>query len=378
MEPWFGAEEKAEINRYLDEGGWITEFKRTAQFESELARYTGARHCVVVNNGTVSLTLAALAVGLQPGDEVIVPNYTMIATPNSVKMLGCVPVFVDVEPETLCLALRLAEQAITPRTRALMLVTANGRAPRAGIAAFEQLCAARGITLIEDAAQSLGSRFPDGRHCGTAGALGSFSFSAPKVISTGQGGALITNSDELAGRLRKLKDFGRTGGGNDLHDSIGYNFKFTELQACVGLAQMGKLAWRVERKKEIYRLYRQELSDCPQVRFFTQNLIHTTPWFIDTMVERRSELIDHLNMNGVGARVMYPPINRQNAYRMPGAHPVSDAVGLHGLWLPSATQLLDSQIRRICALIREFYHGRLATSPAAPPFGMPGSPGVAN
>ena len=102
MEPWFGPEEKAEINRYLDEGGWLTEFKRTSQFERQLADYTGAKHCIVVNNGTVSLTLAALATGLQPGDEVIVPNYTMIATPNSVKMLGCVPVFVDVEPETLC------------------------------------------------------------------------------------------------------------------------------------------------------------------------------------------------------------------------------------------------------------------------------------
>ena len=256
MEPWFGAEEKAEINRYLDEGGWFTEFKRTAQFERELAEYTGAKHCIVVNNGTVSLTLAALAVGLQPGDEVIVPNYTMIATPNSVKMLGCVPVFVDVEDETLCMDPELFERAITPRTRAVMLVSANGRAPRAGIAVFERLCQERGLALLEDAAQSLGSHFPDGRHCGLAGAIGSFSFSAPKVISTGQGGALVTNSDDLASRLRKLKDFGRTGGGNDLHDSVGYNFKFTELQACVGLAQMKKLAWQRSWARE------DQMSDC--------------------------------------------------------------------------------------------------------------------
>jgi perosamine synthetase len=363
MEPWFGAEERAEINRYLDEGGWFTEFKRTAQFEGEVADYTGAKHCIVVNNGTISLTLAALAVGLKPGDEVIVPNYTMIATPNSVKMLGCVPIFVDVEPETLCLDLALAERAITARTRALMLVTANGRCPKSGIAGFERLCAEREIAFVEDAAQSLGSRFPDGRHCGMAGAIGSFSFSSPKVVSTGQGGALITNSDDLARRLRKLKDFGRAGGGNDLHDSIGFNSKFTELQACIGLAQMKKLAWRVERKKEIYRLYRQQLSNCHQVRFFEQDLAHTTPWFIDVMVENRTELIEFIKANGVGTRVMYPPINRQQAYQQPGVYPVADAVGTKGLWLPSAAQLQDTEVGKVCEIMQAFYDR--AGSPAA-------------
>lgn len=355
MEPWFGEEEKAEINHYLEEGGWFTEFKRTAQFEAELAAYTGARHGIVVNNGTVSLTMAAMAAGLQPGDEVIVPNYTMIATPNSVKMLGCVPVFVDVEPETLCLDAELTAKAITSRTRAVMLVTANGRAPRAGIGAFERLCAEHGLSLIEDAAQSIGSRFPDGRHCGTAGVVGSFSFSAPKVISTGQGGALVTNSDEFAARLRKLKDFGRTGGGNDVHDTIGYNFKFTELQACVGLAQMKKLAWRVERKKQIYRQYQQALAACQKVQFFDQDLEHTTPWFIDVMVPHRAELINHLKAHQVGTRTMYPPINRQKAYQTPVTHPVSAAVGRDGLWLPSASQLTDEQIARICQHIVDFY-----------------------
>ena len=358
MEPCFGVDEKAEINRYLDEGGWFTEFKRTSQFEAELAHYTGAKHCIVVNNGTVSLTLAALAVGLKPGDEVIVPNFTMIATPNSVKMIGCVPVFVDVEPDTLCMDITQVDNAITSRTKALMLVTANGRYPKAGIAAFETLCTDRNFHLIEDAAQSLGSRYPDGRHIGTAGALGSFSFSAPKVISTGQGGALVTNSDELAGRVRKLKDFGRAGGGNDVHDSLGYNFKFTELQACVGLAQMRQLAWRVERKKEIYRLYRRQLSGCQRVKFFDQDLDCTTPWFIDVLADDRDGLMQFLKAKGVGTRPMYPPINKQKAYQVPGEHPISNIVGEKGLWLPSASQLTDEQIQTVCAWILHYYaHG---------------------
>jgi len=250
MRPWFGAEEKQAICNYMDEDGFITEFKRTEQFEQMLAEYIGAKHCVVVNNGTVSLTLAAMAVGIEAGDEVIVPNYTMIATPNSIKMFGAKPIFVDVEKETLCLDIELVKEAITSKTKGIMLMSANGRYPKAGISAFENLCKENNIILIEDSAQSLGSFYPDGRHIGTAGLVGSFSFSAPKIISTGQGGAIITNDDKIANKLRKLKDFGRSGGGNDIHDEIGFNFKFTELQACIGIEQMKKLAWRVERKKK--------------------------------------------------------------------------------------------------------------------------------
>jgi perosamine synthetase len=355
MEPWFGPEEAAAVNQYMAEGGWITEFKRTEQFEQQIAAYTGAKHCVVVNNGTVSLTLAAIACGVVAGDEVIVPNYTMIATPNSVKMIGAVPVFVDVELSTLCLDVALVERAITPKTRAIMFVAANGRYPHAGIDALEALCRRRGIALIEDAAQALGSRYPDGRHIGRAGRIGSFSFSAPKVITTGQGGALITDDDDLAFKLRRLKDFGRARGGTDVHDWIGYNFKFTELQACIGVEQMKKLPFRVERKKEILRVYREKLESVPQVKFFAQDLTHTTPWFIDALVENRTALAEHLKADGIGTRVMYPPINRQKAYSVSGDHPVSERVGRDGLWLPSASQLTNEQVVRICERIRSFY-----------------------
>lgn len=355
MEPWFGAEEAEAVYAYMNSGGWITEFKNTERFEQVLAAFTGARHCVVVNNGTISLTLAAMACDLRAGDEVLIPNYTMIASPNSVKMFGAQPVFVDVEPETLCMDLALAEQAITPKTKALMLVTANGRYPKAGIEGFEALCRARGLVLIEDAAQSLGSRFPDGRHQGRAGAVGSFSFSAPKVISTGQGGALITDDDALAFKLRRLKDFGRARGGTDVHDWIGFNFKFTEPQACIGLEQMKKLAWRVERKKELYQRYRTKLEGVSSVRFFAQDLEHTTPWFIDVLAERRDELATYLKSKNIGSRVMYPPINEQVAYGVSGVYPVSKLVGSQGLWLPSAAQLTDAQVDRVCAAVREFY-----------------------
>ena len=355
MEPWFGEEEKKALCDYMDEGGWLTEFKKTSLFENMIAEYTGAKHSVVVNNGTISLTLAALACNIQPDDEVIVPNYTMIATPNSVKMIGAKPIFVDVEPETLCLNLELVKRSITQKTKAMMLVTANGRYPKSGINSFIEFCKSNNLILIEDAAQSLGSKYPDGRHQGTAGIAGSFSFSAPKIITTGQGGALITNDDEIAFKLRRLKDFGRSGGGNDIHDSIGFNFKFTELQACIGIEQMKKLNFRVERKKEIMKLYKEYLEPVKEISFFEQDLINTTPWFIDILAENKNGLQKYLKENGIGTREMYPPINKQKAYNILGNFPVSDLVGLKGLWLPSASKLTDENIVFISQKICEFY-----------------------
>ncbi len=355
MRPLFEKEEKKAICDYMDEDGFITEFRRTGEFEGMVAEFTGAKHCVVVNNGTISLTLAAMAAGVQAGDEVIVPNYTMIATPNSVTMFGATPVFVDVELNTLCLDLEKAKEAITPKTKAIILVSANGRYPESGISAFEQLANDEGLVLIEDAAQSLGSVYPDGRHVGRAGLVGSFSFSAPKIISTGQGGAIITDNDEIAEKIRRLKDFGRSGGGNDIHDSIGFNFKFTELQACIGIEQMKKLLARVERKKKIWQRYHDNLANTQGIQLFTHNLDITAPWFIDALVEDRDALMASLKESGIGSRVMYPPINKQRAYNIAGEHPISNLVGKKGLWLPSAVQLTNYEVDYICKSVREFY-----------------------
>jgi perosamine synthetase len=354
MQPWFGEEEKLAVCSYMDECGFITEYKLTAEFEALIAQFTNAKHAIVVNNGTVSLTLAALALGIGPGDEVIVPNYTMIATPNSVKILGATPVFVDVEANSLCLDLELVKAAITSKTKAIMLVSANGRYPSDGIENFVALSNATGIPIIEDAAQSLGSYFPDGRHIGTVGKIGSFSFSAPKIISTGQGGALITNDDGIAEKLRKLKDFGRSSGGNDVHDSIGYNFKFTELQAAIGIAQIRKLTSRVLRKREIWKKYNSGISS-PEVSLIFNDINYTAPWFIELRaVNARDQLIGYLKDRGIGTRKMYPPINAQKAYAETGNFPVSESIGNTGLWIPSYTQIGDEEIEYICDQINKF------------------------
>jgi len=355
MRPLFGEEEKKAICDYMDEDGFITEFKRTKEFERMIAQYTGAKHCVVVNNGTISLTLAAMALDLSAEDEVIVPNYTMIATPNSIKMFGATPIFVDVEETTLCLDINLVEAAITKKTKAIILVSANGRYPDAGIEAFLNICEKYDLKLIEDSAQSLGSYYPDGTHIGRKGLVGSFSFSAPKIISTGQGGAIITDDDNIAFSLRRLKDFGRSGGGNDVHDFLGYNFKFTELQACIGIEQMKKLPERVGRKKEIFEQYAKGLAGVGEVRLFDHDLKNTSPWFIDCKCEFREDLIEFLKVKGIGSRVMYPPINKQKIYANNDVFAVSEQIGNEGLWLPSAVQLKDDQVNKITSTIKSFY-----------------------
>jgi len=355
MRPEFGVEECKELMAYLEQDVFYTEYKKTQEFESQISEFTGSKHAIVVNNGTVSLTMAALALGVGPGDEVIVPNYTMIATPNSVKLLGASPVFVDVDEKTLIMSLEAVKSSITLKTKAIMLVLANGRAPAEGVDAFKNLSNETGIPIIEDAAQALGSYYKNGLHIGRVGAVGSFSFSTPKIISTGQGGALITDSDDLAIKLRKLKDFGRASGGNDLHDSIGFNFKFTDLQACVGIAQMKKLPQRILRKRQIIRRYYEGFSSCQAVKLFENDLNFTTPWFMECVVQDRENLSKYLAQKGIGTRPMYPPINQQKAYMESGNFPNSSEIGSKGLWLPSFISLSDDQIDFVCNSISEYF-----------------------
>ncbi len=355
MEPWFDEREAEAVYEYMKSGGWVTEFRKTRRFEEMIAEYTGARYCSVVNNGTVSLTLALIACGVGAGDEVVVPDLTMVATANAVKLAGAEVVFADIRRDDLCMDFQRMREAISPRTRAVVLVTFNGRYPE-NMEEFVSFCRERELRLVEDAAQSLGS-FKDGRHLGTFGDIGSFSFSAPKVISTGQGGALVTDDEDLIECIRKLRDFGRPRGGCDEYLTMGWNFKFTDLQAVVGVEQMKKLPWRVQRKREIYRMYRDQLEDVPGVSLIPTNLQNTSPWFMDVLVQdgRREELAAYLKERAIGTRPFYPALHSQPVYGRDGRYPNAESVSRQGLWLPSSSRLEDQTVRRICTEIRGFF-----------------------
>jgi perosamine synthetase len=356
MAPWFGEEEADAVSEYMTTGAYLTEFKQTRQFEQMLADFIGVKHCIAVNNGTVSLSIALYAVGVRAGDDVLVPDWTMVATPNSVKMLGANPVFVDIEPDTMCIDIAKVEAAITPRTKAVMHVSMNARTNQ--IEDLVALCKRRGVALVEDSAQALGS-YHNGVHLGTFGAVGSLSFSAPKIISTGQGGALITNDDELAALIRKIKDFGRATGGTDKHDVIGWNFKFTDMQGVVGVEQMKKLPFRVKRMRQIWELYVEHLKDVPQVEMnrYDEAEKGWIPWFIDVFVEDKAGLQKHLKAHGIGSRFVYPAIHTQDCYPEFNAlsFPVTEHVARRGIWLPSSSKLSDAEVARICDAVKSFY-----------------------
>ena len=355
MEPSFDNNEREAMNRYMLEGGWGTEFKQTRTFEDMIKEYTGAKHCWITVNGTLSLSAALMAVGVGVGDEVICPDYTMVATPNSVELIGAKAVFADIDRNTLCLNFDAMKDAVTDKTKAVMLVSINGRHP-GNMQEFVDFCKENGIHLIEDAAQSLGS-FCNGTHLGRFGEIGSFSFSAPKIITTGQGGALITDDDELADRIKKIRDFGRTAGGSDHYLTTGWNFKFSDFQAVIGIEQMKKLPERVKRKKEMGKLYDKLLADIPGVELIPTNYNDTSPWFFDTLCEHREELQAYLKDNGIGSRPFYPPLHSEPAYGYSElSFPITEEISCKGLWLPSSIFITDEQIEYICGKIRMFYN----------------------
>ncbi len=307
-----------QISQY-DLDGLGAEFVKTREVESFLADFLNVKHCVMVNSGTSALFCALRAVGAQ---KVGVSNLTMIASATAAELAGC--------------EIHLVSNNELPKgIDTFIHVSLNGRP--CGIK--EVLVRHPDITVVEDSCQSLGSQY-EGKYLGTFGKVGCFSFSPHKLISAGNGGCVITDDEEIATSVRKLKNFGRESGGTDTHESIGYNFKFADIQAEFMLPQLEEIEDRIERRKYIYKLYSSELEGIMKEH-------SGTPWFVDVYVENRDELAAYLKERGIGTRAMYPLLSEQPPFRN---HPVhgdqtQDMQGSHqGLWLPSSPGLSDEQI----------------------------------
>lgn len=356
MEPSFDECERIALNEYMMAGGWVTEFRKTREFEKAIVEFTGASFCSVVSSGTAALSIAMMACGVTVGDEVIVPDYTMVATPNAAELIGAKAVFVDIDIQNLCMDFDKMCDAVTDRTKAVVLVSINGRYPE-NIHKFITFCKAKDIYLIEDAAQSLGSFYQD-MHLGRYGDIGIFSFSAPKIITTGQGGALITDNEYLYTKIKKIRDFGREEGGCDHYLTKGWNFKFTDVQAVIGLEQMKKLPARIKRKKDMGRLYQKLLDGILGVELIDTDLGQVTPWFYDILCEERQGLMNFLKRKGIGTREFYPALHKEPVYNYTElSFPVAENVAKRGLWLPSAITLKDEDIAYICDSIKQYYIG---------------------
>lgn len=353
MQPSYDENEIKAVTDYINSGAWLTEFKETRNFERSIAEYVNSTYCSVMMNGTVTLMALLMAMGVGKGDEVIVPDFTMSATSHAAAILGADVVFVDVERDTLCMDYSKMVSAVSKKTKAVILVELNGRYP----SKFEEIikyCKDNHIWLIEDSAQALGSTY-HGKALGTLADAGSFSFSMPKIITTGQGGAVVTENAEIYDKLLKIRDFGRETAGSDHYMMIGANFKFTDLQAVVGIEQMKKMPQRIERKKAICQRYDSNLKNVKGVEIFNNNYDDTAPCFYELLCDKRDELIDFLKEKNIGARKFYPPLHSEPAYNINAKFPVAEEISAKGLWLPSSVLLTDEQIEYICGVVKEFY-----------------------
>jgi perosamine synthetase len=328
-------------------------------FERAFADYCGAGHGVAVSSGTAALHLAAAAAGIGAGDEVLVSASTNIATAVGVYHLGGVPVPIDSEPDTWNLDLDLLEEAITPRTRAIIPVHLFGHP--VDMDRVVAIARRHGLVVIEDAAQSPGACCR-GRRVGTFGHTACFSFYANKHITTGEGGMVVTDDGALADRLRSLRNLGYATP-RFRHEVAGYNFRLTGYQAALGLAQVGRLEAVIAAKRRLAEMYTRHLRDIPGLRLpverdwarhvYWMYALVVTPEFGAT----RDELADRLRARGVDTRTFFCPMNRQPCF----AHlercaaqrcPVAEELWRSGLYLPSSPSLDEAQVMAIAGALR--------------------------
>jgi perosamine synthetase len=356
IEPFISENESKALSSYLSSGGWLTEFKKTKEFEKKIANYVGAKHSVIVPSGTTALYLSLLSIGIGPGDFVAVPNYTMIASINAIKWTGAEPIICDVDPYNLCLDLNSLAPHLN-KLKAIIYVQINGRS--GDMREVVDFCNNNNLLLIEDSAQAMGSCFKN-KFFGTFGDLGVYSLTPHKIITTGQGGVIVTNNSSYYSKVCSLKDFSRIKPGVDIHNNIGYNFKFTDLQSVVGIEQMNTIEFRVNKKRKIYNDYFSNLKSIDQIEFFDTDLSQVTPWAIDIVLKSkkiRDGLADFLGKKSVGTRVFYPALNSQKPYAeyKKGSFPVSESISERGLWLPSSIGLSNIEIDFVCENITEYF-----------------------
>lgn len=353
IEPWIDDEDLREVEKVI-RSTFVTEHEVTRAFERRLAQLTGVKHAITMANGTVALFAILRVLGVGEGDEVIVPDMTFVATANAVILAGATPIFCDVRPDTFCIDVEKAEALITNRARAIMPVHLYGLS--AEMDELTDLCHRRGLLLIEDAAQGVGVRYR-GRHVGTFGDAGILSFYGNKTITTGEGGAILTDSDQLAEDCYKLKNHGRREKGIFMHESIGFNFSFTDLQAALGIAQLNKLDRIISRKKEIRDRYFASLQDIQGIEFQSVPE-HTSPvfWFTNIRLDRVEELVDFLKVRGIGSRRFFYPLHRQPCYKHLNYPDCPESMWAyeHSLSLPSGVRLTDGQIDSVIDAIKMF------------------------
>jgi perosamine synthetase len=344
--------------------GWISSAgKYVTEFEKQFSQYCGVNYGVGVCNGTVALHLALVALGVGPGDEVIIPDFTMIATAFAVCYTGAKPVFVDADPETWNMDVRLIEEKITPRTKVILPVHIMGLL--CDMPAINRIAKKHNLAVLEDAAEAHGAEYC-GQKAGSFGDIAAFSFFANKNLTTGEGGMVVTDSAELFDRCRYHKNlcFPLSGGREYVHNDIGFNYRLSNLHAAIGLAQTEKADELRQMRRRNHSMYVERLSGVPGIRFQKDDdpdYLHVH-WMNAILVDEaeygmdRDSLMEHLRRNGIDSRKLFTGMHRQKALldygcEADGNYPVSERLAAEGLYLPSSSHLSVGQIERVCDVI---------------------------
>lgn len=348
-----------EIDFTLDavRSGWVSSLgEYITRFEEEFADFCGTSYALTTSNGTSALHLALVSAGIGEGDEVIIPDFTFVATANAVSYTGAKPVMVDIDPESLCMDPGRISEAVTAKTKAIMPVHIFGHP--ADMNSINVVAREHGLFVIEDAAEAHGAQI-DNRKVGSLGDCAAFSFYGNKIITTGEGGMITTNDGEFYQKARQLRDHSMDKVKRYWHNEIGYNYRITNLQAALGVAQLGRIDEFIARKKDIFECYLKRLSGVARL-----SLNKTAPWAKNVywMVCAQIEGIDEatrerimalLLQQGVDSRPYFYPISDLPMYRInPSLTPVTHRLYSEGICLPSFFDITEENIDYVCNVLR--------------------------
>jgi perosamine synthetase len=328
------------------------------RFEREFPEFCGVAHGVATCNGTVSLHLALTALGVGPGDEVIVPTFTYVASVNAITYTGATPVFVDSEPEYWNMDPSLVEARITPRTKAIEVAHLYGHP--VDMDPILAVAAAHGIPVIEDAAEAHGAEYK-GRRVGTLGLAASFSFFGNKIVTCGEGGMLVTDDTAFAETCRHLRGQGVSPTRTYWHDIVGFNYRMTNIAAAIGCAQLRRVDDVIARKRRIAGWYRSRLDGVPGLEFQREAAwAHAVYWMVSIVVDpaARDALMASLRDAGVDTRPFFHPAHTLPMYPRDEAYPVAERLGASGINLPSFPQLTEDEVDQVCMAVVAFMRDR--------------------
>jgi len=349
-EPNLMGKEKEYLMDCVDSTWVSSRGKYIDMFEKAFAEKIGVKHAITTANGTVSLHLILEALGIGPGDEVIVPTFTYVASANSVKYVGAKPVFVDIDEKTLNIDVNKIEEKINKNTKAIMVVHIFGNP--CNMDSIELIAKKNNLLIVEDAAEALGTEFKS-KKAGNLGIAGSFSFFGNKTITCGEGGMITTNDDELNKKIRSLKNHGQSSLGPYFHERVGYNYRMTNMQAALGLAQLENMDYLVNKKIKINEEYKKNLKNLEEsgIIKFQENQENglNSCWMTAIIINKEKnvkELEKKLKEKNVETKPLFTPMHRLPFYEDDN-HPVSEAISDSGLMLPGGTTLTDKDIKII-------------------------------